>query len=92
MAPAIRQHRTATGTVDKLHPATKSTPLPIFSLLRYYPARVLHESLRSARILAQRSPAVRGAEPEIFLCTVPWDSYLECLTERFVRLGSLISI
>jgi hypothetical protein len=39
-----------------------------------------------------RSPAARGAEPKIFLRTVPWDSYSECLTERFARLGSLISI
>jgi hypothetical protein len=33
-----------------------------------------------------RSPAARGAKPEIFLHAVPWDSYSECLTERFARL------
>jgi hypothetical protein len=72
MTPAVRLRRTTTGAVDKLHPTTKSAPLLIFSPSRHYPARVQHESPRSARILARRSPAARGTEPEIFLrhCTI----------------------
>jgi hypothetical protein len=90
--PVVRPHRTAIGAVDKLHPATKSAPPPIHSPARYYPARVLHESLRSARILAQWSPAARGAEPEIFLCTVPSETLLGRLTEKFAVPRSPIFI
>jgi hypothetical protein len=69
---AVWPRRTATSAVDKLHPATKSAPLLIFSPSRHYPARVQHESPRSARILAQRSPVARGTEHKIFLrhCTM----------------------
>jgi hypothetical protein len=44
MTPAVRPRRMATGAVDKLHPASKSAPLLIFSPSRHYPARVQHES------------------------------------------------
>jgi hypothetical protein len=39
-----------------------------------------------------RSPAARGLKLRSYSGIVPWYSYSECMTERFVRLGSLISI
>ena len=70
--PAVRPHRLATGAVDKLHPATKSTPLPIFSpplvLSCPSPARI---TAISANPCAEVTSG-EGDESEDFFSTVPW--------------------
>jgi hypothetical protein len=81
MTPAVRPHRTATGTVDKFHPTTKSTP-PRDLLL---PLSL--STARQARITAigahpgAGSPTARGDESEdLFQLLYNGKPHLEYLT------------
>jgi hypothetical protein len=71
MTPAVWPRRMATSAVDKLHPATKSTPLPIFSPLVLScpsPARITTISVNPCVEVT----GSEGDESEDFFSTVPW--------------------